>query len=233
MYYVTQQWNPPAKVDVMGSIRRVARVGLVAAVAAAAPACAPPGPPDTSLFTSPCLTEGSLSGVRPSKPVDYLELRERLGTSGYHVLSANGTVCDSSTNPVDCQARFTALPTAPGFHPCYQRDCGHSLAMTRGDAVQSYTNTKDLLAFLGPIDTPMDAVLYVYAQGYNVSCVDPSTGGVRQSVDGNGFEVLVSLVSHHCNPTTITGYHYHVTSDGQLLQLGSWPVSSFNGEPCQ
>jgi hypothetical protein len=24
-----------------------------------------------------------------------------------------------------------------------------------------------------------------------------------------------------------------VTSDGQLLQLGSWPVSSFNGEPCQ
>src|SRR4051812_19336380 len=100
MFYVTQQWFSRGKAEAAG--RRLA-AGLAGLVAVGV-GCGPAGPPDTALFTSPCLTEGALAAVRPVMPVDYLELRERRPGGTYHVLSASGTECDSASMPLSCDS---------------------------------------------------------------------------------------------------------------------------------
>ena len=199
-------------------------------------ACGPAPLPDTTLFDSPDCTDDdslTLDGLRPAVPVDYMELRQRVPASEPKILSNTGQECYMVTSGSKCQDALAAAETAPGFHPCSNTDCGHSLATTLGDTVSAYPDTKSLLGFLGVIDTPMDAVMMVYAQGYDVSCTDKSVGGVRAALNGDGYEVLASLISPSCNPTKITGYQFHVTRGGALTYFSSWPVSVVPGMlPC-
>lgn len=196
----------------------------------------PPGPPDTTLFESPDCTETNtlgLDGIRPAVPVDAIQLRQRNLTGPTLILSSSGNECTTATDMTACQAALDTVSTSPGFHPCTKNACGRSIATTTGDVVKSYTDTKSLNAFLGLIDTPMDAVLFVYAQGYNISCFDKSIGGVRAALNGDGYEVLASLPEPGCNPLVVTGYQLRVTSRGGFSYLSRWPANPPPGIPCE
>lgn len=209
---------------------------MLALCALALSACMMPGPPDTTLFESPDCTESNnlgLDGIRPAVPVDAMQLRQRNLSGPPVILTSSGNECATATDPSACEMKLAAASTAPGFHPCPGNACGRSLATTTGDTVTSYTDSKALTAFLGPIDTPMDAVLFVYAQGYNVSCIDKSIGSVRAALDGDGYEVLASLPELGCNPLLVTGYQLRVTSRGGFTYLSRWPVQLPPGIPCE
>lgn len=208
--------------------------GLVTAVLLAA-GCEPPGPPDTTLFDSPDCTETrtlGLDGIRPEVPVDAMQLRQRIHSDPPLILSSSGNECATAGDPAACELALSVLPTAPGFHPCRARACGYSLATTRGDVVTAYNDSKALTTFLGAIDTPMDAVLFVFAQGYSISCTDKALGSVRAALDGDGYEVLASLPEPSC-PPVITGYQLRVTRSGGLSFLNRWPVTPPPGLPCE
>ena len=197
--------------------------------------CEPPGPPDTTLFDSPDCTETrtlGLDGIRPAVPVDALQLRQRIGSDPPLILSSSGNECAAAADPAACEAALSVLPTIPGFHPCRARGCGFSLATTRGDVIAAYNDSKTLTAFLGPIDTPMDAILFVFAQGYNVSCTDKSLGSVRAALDGDGYEVLASLPEPSCPPQVLAGYQLRVTRSAGLSFLSRWSAIPPPGIPC-
>lgn len=209
---------------------------MLALCALALSACMMPGPPDTTLFESPDCTETNnlgLDGIRPAVPVDAMQLRQRNLSGPPVILTSSGNECATATDPSACEMKLAAVSTTPGFHPCPGNACGRSLATTTGDTVTSYTDSKALTAFLGLIDTPMDAVLFVYAQGYNVSCIDKSIGSVRAALDGDGYEVLASLSEPGCNPLLVTGYQLRVTSRGGFTYLSRWPVQLPPGIPCE
>lgn len=214
--------------------QRVAAGGLVAAALLAA-GCEPPGPPDTTLFDSPDCTETlhlGLDGIRPAVPVDALLLRQRIQSDPPLILSSSGNECATAGDPDACYLALSVLPTAPGFHPCQARACGFSLATTRGDLVTAYNDSRSLTGFLGALDTPMDAILFVFAQGYSISCTDKALGSVRAALDGDGYEVLGSLPEPSC-PPVITGYQLRVTRGGELSFLNRWPVTPPPGLPCE
>ena len=197
--------------------------------------CEPPGPPDTTLFDSPDCTETlnlGLDGIRPAVPVDAMQLRQRFQIGVPLILSASGNECATAADPDACRLALSALPTTPGFHPCRARACSFSLATTRGDIVAAYNDSKTLTTFLGAIDTPMDAILLVFAQGYSISCTDKALGSVRAALDGDGYEVLASLPEPSC-PPVITGYQLRVTRSAELSFLRRWPVTPSPGLPCE
>lgn len=199
-------------------------------------ACEPPGPPDTTLFESPDCTETNnlgLDGIRPAVPVDAILLRQRNLSGPPLTLSSSGSECATATDISACETALATVSTSPGFHPCVKSSCGRSIATTTRDAVKSYTDSKSLTAFLGPIDTPMDAVLFVYAQGYNISCTDKSVGSVRAALNGDGYEVLASLPAPSCQAPTVTGYQLRVTSRGGLTFLSRWSAPPPTGIPCE
>ncbi len=218
-----------------GSLLRSHRLWAVAAGLCIA-ACEPPGPPDTTLFESPDCTETNnlgLDGIRPAVPVDAILLRQRNLNGPPLILSSSGSECATATDMSACETALGMLSTSPGFHPCAKNSCGRSIATTTRDTVKSYTDSKSLTAFLGAIDTPMDAVLFVYAQGYNISCTDKSVGSVRATLNGDGYEVLASLPEPSCQSPAATGYQLRVTSRGGLTFLSRWTVPPPTGIPCE
>lgn len=187
------------------------------------------GLPDPVSFTLPaCTSSGvlALDGLMPATPLDYLEMRERDFNGMPHAVSQAGTACKTATDVAACTAKLAALPTNPSFNQCVDHDCGHSLASTAGDVVASYNDAAAVQRLLGTVDTPQEAALTAYVAGYQVSCTDKQSGGIRASVDGDGYEVLASRLTKDCAPIEITGYYLKVDKGGKVTVLSSAVISS-------
>ncbi len=191
--------------------------------------CGGSGLPDPAGFTLPaCVPSGALAmdGMMPATAVDYLEMRQRdqEGPMTSRVLSSTGTQCKTATDVATCKSALAALPVSPSFHPCVDHECGASLATTAGDTVKSYNDAAAVQTLLGTIDTPQEAALTVFAAGYDISCTDKATGGVRAVVDG--YEVLASKMTKICAPIEITGYLLKVDKSGKVTVQSSSVISS-------
>jgi hypothetical protein len=143
------------------------------------------------------LCDGSLQAldlVVPADPVDYLELRRsKAVTQGpmpeltAEVLDSVGERCGGATDVATCEAAFAALPLESqlsdgegyygGYYGYYGGDI--SLAFTVGDEVRSIHDRADLLAFLGDIDAPGDAVLLLHLSGHDIVCNGDDDVGER------------------------------------------------------
>ena len=185
--------------------------------------------PDPATFSLPsCNTGGTinLDGLMTASPLDYLELRQRSSETTFDTVAKTGTACKTATNVATCTSQLAALPTTPSFHQCIDYDCGHSLAGTAGDKVTAYLDAAAVQTLLGTINTPQEAVLTAYVAGYDLSCTDKSAGGVREALDGDGYELLVQKVTSSCAPFTVTSFHLKVSKAGVLTVLASEVKSS-------
>jgi hypothetical protein len=146
-----------------------------------------------------------LAGVTPTVPVDYLELRNTLGspTNTPSVVSKSGTPCATATDVPTCQANLAAVSNAGGWTPA--RGPGLSptitdlLVYTRGDEVGTITSYDALKAFLVPVDDVHDAALLVSQNPdvhHEISCGPDSGGAVA-----GGFDV-VARTGDTCGPGT-------------------------------
>lgn len=186
----------------------------------------PPGDaatPDAAIdFTSASctledLTQGLMS-AKPSKPFNYLELRQsllRFEDGGLVVdtsttLAFAGVKCSGATDAAACGA---ALDTASATKDLFPPAGGRQIPMARyfvvqsGDEVSVVATRAELLTFLGPIDTGSEAKLLVAADGYEPLC---GADSVRE-VPG-GYEVVARKNTECLNQ--YMGYVLSVTSAG-------------------
>lgn len=99
------------------------------------------------------------ASIRPAVPVDWIEIRHYTpGAADFVVSSSWGTRCATASDRPRCEAALAALPPMPRLGPGRYRDAVDLLLVyTRGDEVEALRTGADVLAFLGPIDTPAEA----------------------------------------------------------------------------
>ena len=201
--------------------RRALQVSVIGPVALAG--CGP----DTTAYT-PLTCDNSQISVRGLQlPVipDVVELRavtnrQFAAESASRTVNGDGTACATATNINACQTNFKALSPMSGFAAtCLQICQDYHLATTRGDEVKAVSSLEELKAFLGPIDTPQEALLIAFANGYDLRCDQADRGSAKSS--GTGWEVI-GTKGIACGPgTAVTRHFLSVTREGALTETRS------------
>lgn len=190
---------------------------------------------DVTAFESP-LCSGftlALGGLKPTKEVDYIELRHVAIDAGSvtGTVTSVGTKCESATNPSACDAAVTN-PTIPsgetGIYTSCSQICTHgALITTRADEVKVIASKASLDAFLAPYDTTQEAVIAALTTGQTVSCTDKSQGAVRQ-VPG-GYEVVTVSGSGCGAGDSVVQHLLFVSTSGAISERSSYTLKA--GDP--
>lgn len=204
------------------AFRRVLHAAVLAPVALAG--CGV----DTTGYTAPLCSGSGLAvdGLAPSVIPDALQLRS---VSSYgspnmreapFVVSQAGTACATATNQPACASALEALAPTVGFRQsCLQLCMDYHLATTLGDEVKAITSLEGLTSFLGPIDTPQEALLLAFASNYDVSCTQLDRGAVRPS--GTGFDLIVTKGFACGEGTALTRHALRVSREGVVTETGA------------
>jgi hypothetical protein len=162
-------------------LRSVFRETLAIGIGAPAllASCGEPGIEDDAGFVDVCQDDRLqlLPGIVPAEPVDYLVwLRNTIN------MEEVGTPCAGATDPAVCLAELNRPSTSPpelvlGETTTLLLD--DELRATRGDQVIRIASSEELRVFLGPIDTPADAILRAVSGGFTPTC--GRSGAVPQS----------------------------------------------------
>jgi hypothetical protein len=172
-----------------------------------------------------------LAGAKPKNPADHIELRQIEGPSGgmKRTIDAAGKKCAKAIDKAACEAKVAAATSVKGFPlgQCTDVCAFHILVVNTGDEVTVVDTTDGAQAWLGPIDTPADAVLAASLAGYNIPCNQPEMGGVRPA--GSTYEVLGSKLTAACAPVEQTLYVLGVSADGKVTEVESEVIDSQSG----
>ncbi|MGV3623525.1 MAG: ferritin-like domain-containing protein [Archangium sp.] len=200
-------------------IRRALQASVIAPLALSA--C---GPDVTNSTAFQCdQFQPGLTGLELPVIPDVMELRTVYNrqfdesTRSSTPSSRVGEVCKTATDKPTCEADFTALEPGGGFgEECSQLCVDYHLATTRGDTVTAVASLEQLKTFLGPIDTPQEAMLIAFANKFRVSCDDPTRGSAK--ADKGGWQVIATT-GHTCGAGAALIRHYlHVSTEGELTE---------------
>ena len=167
-----------------------------------------------------------MPGVMPATEHDYAALR----TGSFEApmqppttLSDTGTRCAGADDMDVCSAAIDIIPVEREASGCGQAGCTTFWVSTSdGDDVKQWASREDLLAFLGEIDSPEDALLVVALEGYELGhalMADPCGAAAVREVD-DGFEVFGHKMTESCAPIRMTRYLLHVSLQGEVTVLG-------------
>ncbi len=198
--------------------RRALQVSVIGPVALAG--CGP----DTTGYTPLACDDFQISvrGLQPPVIPDVIELRlvtnrQFEADSALVKVNSEGTACATATDVNACQTNFTALSPMSGFAAaCLQICQDYHLATTRGDEVKAVSSLEALKVFLGPIDTPQEALFIAFANGYNLSCEKPDRGSAKSV--GTGWEVIGTRGIACGAGTAVTRHFLNVTREGELTE---------------
>lgn len=174
-----------------------------------------------------------LSGMRPvsdgwlfsdlglPENYDYMELRRSDGWPGnsfYVVTDSAGVKCDDDVS--DCNTRFDTLKSyRRSFHPgCLPGYCDFYLVTRQGDNIQTWVGLEELAEWLGPIDEPGDALLWVFANGYGFREGDAKTSGIKR-LNESTFYVIATRMVRDCMPVQTDKFLLEVHRSGRIKIL--------------
>ncbi len=195
-----------------------ALVSTAIALAACTPKAVPPLAAATAGASATCEDEAGLAAgtdLSPAEPVDALGLAYRVD-EGVELEPLVGDVCSEGATCVE-----SLLDGA------LRRDCGQigcresSLVWSRAGAPGAATDLPTLVAFLGTIDTPGEARLVAWANGYT-----PTSCPVEADASGT-WTLTVSRRISDC-PITVDRYDLTVAPGGEVTVAAHRP-----GEPTQ
>ena len=165
--------------------------------------------------------------LRPAQGLDAVQVRVANVTRSEEdppsaALTLWGEACATASDVPACQAAVDASRPSEGFHfYCFGGKCSYRfLLTTQGDEVRIHSRPETLKEALGTIDTEQEAVLRVYAMGYDFLCYDVEQGGVKVNADGSygviGFRGL------QCDrDIPITQHVFHVFPSGEVREMES------------
>ncbi len=168
----------------------------------------------------------AVTGLSPARAVDFVQLRGVLEYGAPDVgpqqkVSSTGTACASASDPAACASALEALTVRSGFgRSCSDICMSYYLATTQGDEVQAHDSLAALKTFLGPIDTPQEAVLLALANEYRVSCGSREYGAVKQ-VDAGTFHVIGTQGFACGAGTQVTQFVLEVSTTGEVKPVRS------------
>jgi hypothetical protein len=156
-----------------------------------------------------------VTGLNPVEPTDYIALHswggpDDSGTPAM-LLDEDGEACSSATDVATCQAELEVPPTPSGFDRTIQVIAYEYLVFTRGDSVGHILDQEQLLAFLGPIDTPNEAALVLWGVNRPIQC---ST--LYELPDGS-YAASGEYTTEIC-PVTTQQFDLNVSSTGDVTQ---------------
>ncbi len=187
-------------------------------------------PPSGAPYTTPagldaaCANEqrNLLANLKPARPADYMELRQARIIGGNVSITpqlATGKPCATATDPVAC-AEALRRPNKAGFaSQCGPVSCPKFLVVEQGGAVATITTVADLAAFLGPLDTPDEAALVAYANGYGL----PACKGALPKKVGARWQITVDKMISDC-PITHADVTLAIAATGEVTELGKTNV---------
>jgi rubrerythrin len=185
-------------------------------VASVVPGCG--GSIDREQFTSnACAGSNDLDGITPTKPVEFMELRQTVPFADppmIEAIASHGVSCSGATSAT-CSETFNMLNVTTGWS-ISQGQLGTStrfLVFTRGDEVGTVTTLPDLKSFLAPVDNARDAVFVIKNElsEHNVICDE-----LNATKSGDGFNILTSS-GFACGEGSHRDEHVvHVSSTGEV-----------------
>lgn len=177
----------------------------------------------TGLTTIKCERgDAPLVGVRPVVEPDYVEVR-----SAQRGTRSRGERCATARDRGRCEEDYAAVDFVGGerllFGQTLEGWDPQIVIATDSDGVRVMRTADEVLAWLGPIDSPGDAVARVQLAGYDVRCGDIEGGAVGES-DG-GYRVLATYVTSACAPLIDNQFLLSVSPDGTIRELDSRELS--------
>ena len=93
--------------------------------------------------------------------------------------------------------------------------CSHNYFVSKiDDQIQIYNDPESVISFLQPIDSPSDALMVAFAQGYYFRYGDSTAGGIKYL--GDKYQVIVLKLVEICVPVQIDKYLLEINSDGDI-----------------
>jgi hypothetical protein len=165
-----------------------------------------------------------------SEPFDAAEFRVQAASlESPQIWFGQGALCSTAADSAACASKVAVAEDESNlpfdqFMPMFGM-CARYVLTTRGDDVRTYASREGLLQFLGPIDSPEDALLLLFYDQHQVLCPGTSTTDFR-GIDPKSFEAQddgyrVSLRSHtsNCSQVTEELVTLHVARDGTVTEL--------------
>lgn len=152
--------------------------------------------PLTEYQPLPSLEELDYATVAPAREPTYWELRE-VRPDEIRVLYTRGELC-SAVEPAKfdaCVAAFAQLDPRVGFggrRDGVSPDRSYAIVLDQAGSLRSITSSDDLLAFLGIIESPVEAALRALSLGYRWPEGKGRVEDGAYRVVERGFELLVS-----------------------------------------
>lgn len=208
-------------------LRQLAKASVLAGSMAAAGCASSHFPPESEL-TPPACEEGrwnAASSLTTAASHDYIGVYRADGMvpEAWSVAST-GTACGGASDGEACLGSMDTLIMEEGTF-------GRFVVTTQADAVSMHRSEEEVLALLGPIDSPGDALLRAWHAGYGVQCDDPSRSAVRE-VEG-GYEVVAVQSTGGCGtPVIVTRYLLMVGTEGSLEVLAEEEVERIDDAGC-
>jgi hypothetical protein len=174
-------------------------------------------------------------GLATKTPLDYVELVLFEGGGSATPLMASGTKCASAKDWRTCEseADHAALPPHRGFHEgCIPGFCAHALVVTSGDDVRVLAGPEEVAELLGPIDTPTEAMLLAFANGYwpggeyYPTCAVLKGDAIKPTA-GGGYQLKAKKVLSSC-PMTDATVMIQVGAKGELKEMARLSVHKSN-----
>jgi hypothetical protein len=140
-----------------------------------------------------------------------------------------GILCGAATDLATCQSQVDAAGVKDSlvfdaFMPMFGMSARYVLT-TLGNEAHKYQTREELLQFLGPIDSPQDALLLLYYDQRGVLC---SSADRTQSLEGadpasiieldDGYQVVHVSQPVGCEGTTTERVTLHVARDGTVTE---------------
>ncbi|RKH06812.1 hypothetical protein D7X32_04135 [Corallococcus carmarthensis] len=172
-------------------------------------------------------THPHFKDLRPAAGLDAVQVRSSSEPRSTEYPSSSidawGQTCATAGDVSACQAEVDASRPSEGFHfSCYSNGiCAyHFLLTTQGDEVRIHSTPAAVREVLGTIDTEQEAVLMVYALGYDFLCYDVDQGGVKANADGS-YDVIGFRGIQCARDIPITQHVFHVSTSGEVREMES------------
>jgi hypothetical protein len=173
----------------------------------------------------------ALGNLTLSPAQDFIQIRyiyPALSDPGPIEGASSGQACATATDVPTCEATLKEATVTSGFRrECIDYCQEHFLVTTSGDTVTTYATQEAVQNLLGTVDTSQEAVLRVFAAGYNLSCSELEHGAVKQNKDGS-YDVI-GTQGYACGPNTaLTQHLLRVSPSGDVKQLEKYVLEKGN-----